>query len=120
MQDSIKLRIVLLSFVCAICVACAHSQTTYTQDGVRIVLPVRQERDQKGALVEKLFNDGGTKMIRFVDAQGELFEVYIDHRIGNEESWGSVYLRDYPGSSNSVRVANQGEFKNVVLKGVKY
>ena len=57
-----------------------------------------------------IFNDGGTKWIKVTDAEGREFDVYVDHRIDTKTP-GAIYLFDYPGKLNSVRIVNQREFR---------
>ena len=81
-------------------------------DGIRIVPPVTQEGYDKatGTSTLNLFNDGGTRWIKIIDAEGKRFDVYIDHRLVSNESdgfsetrtSGGVYLMAYLGHSNSV------------------
>lgn len=60
-----------------------------------------------------MINDGGTKWIKITDAEGKKFDVYIDHRIDTTTP-GSIYLIDYPGKSNSVRVVDQRDFEQKI------
>jgi hypothetical protein len=63
--------------------------------------------------VVRAFNDGGTKCIKITDAEGQRFDVYIDHRIGTKTP-GAIYLFDYPGKPGSVRVVDQQSFKKKI------
>lgn len=67
----------------------------------------------------KQCEDGGTEWIRFIDSTERAFSVYVDHRIGHQEEWGTIYLNAYPGKEESYRVINQNGFKNRVLKQLK-
>jgi hypothetical protein len=101
--------------VLALCVGCANTHGPFVQDGIRIVSPVTQDgHDQDTrAFTVSIFNDGGTRRIKITDAEGKKFDVYIDHRIDTKTP-GAVYLIDYPGKPNSVRIVNQWEFKQKV------
>ena len=95
-----------------VCVGCAHTHGPFVQNGVRIVPPVKQEGSDTDAqtVTLNIFNDGGTRWIKITDAEGNKFDVYVDHRIETKTP-GAIYLFEYPGKSNSVRIVNQREFK---------
>jgi hypothetical protein len=99
----------------AFCVGCVHTHGPFVQDGIRIVPPVTQEGHDKDTqtFTLSMFNDGGTRWIKITDAEGQKFDVYIDHRIDTKTP-GAIYLIDYPGKSNSVRVVNQGDFRQKI------
>ena len=97
----------------ALFAGCAQTISPFVQKDIRIVPPVKQQRDDQGYLVTAEVNDGGTKEIKITDAEGRTFDVYIDHRI-NSKTPGAIYLNAYPGETNSVRVANQHEFNQKV------
>jgi hypothetical protein len=98
--------------VTALSLGCGHTRGPFVQDGIKINPPITQEGDDKETKTSKVtkFNDGGTRWIKIKDAEGRKFDVYIDHRIGTTTP-GAIYLMDYPGNSNSVRVADQRDFK---------
>jgi len=54
-------------------------------------------------------------MVTIIDAEGKSIDVYIDHRLEKRDSWGGVYLYDYPDTPDSVRLVNQTAFKKEVL-----
>jgi hypothetical protein len=101
----------------ALCVGCANTHGPFVQDGISIVSPVTQDgHDQETrASTVSIFNDGGTRWIKITDAEGKKFDVYIDHRIETKTP-RAVYLLDYPGKPNSVRIVNQREFKQKIGK----
>jgi hypothetical protein len=105
---------------CVACVSCSELHKPYIDGNVRIMPPVKQEKDQQGNTIEESFNDGGTKMIRITDSENRSFDLYIDGRIGRESDWGTIYINGYPDSSNSVRLTNQNVFKKTILKGLQY
>jgi RimJ/RimL family protein N-acetyltransferase len=71
-----------------------------------------------GYIEERAFNDGGTKMITIVDAEGKAIDVYFDHRIGTKEKLGTIYLYDHPDNSGSVRLADQAGFRKKILRSI--
>ncbi len=86
---------------------CAHTPTKdFVQGSVRITPPIQQETEVQHAIIE----DGGTVPGRFTDAEGRVFDYYIDHRIHTKHP-GAIYLNAYPGEPKSVRVKNEAEFK---------
>jgi len=98
--------------VIAVCVGCAYATGPFVQDGVRIVPPVTREGHDD---IESLgiFNDGGTHLFKITDAEGNHFDIYIDHRIDSPTP-GAIYLRAYPDKPQSVRVLNQREFERKI------
>jgi hypothetical protein len=88
---------------------------SFVQGKIRIFLPVRAEETKDGYLKEMAFNDGGTQMFTIKDAHGKSFDVYIDHRLGKQDSWGVAYLDAYPDTEGSVRLIDQAAFKLRVL-----
>jgi hypothetical protein len=104
--------------VLVVCIGCVHTHAPFVQDRVRIVPPV--VRDEKDTL--NSFNDGGTLWFKITDAEGNKFDVYVDHRLVSNGSGGfvetktsgGIYLMDYPGHSNSVWVVNQREFRKKI------
>ena len=102
------------------CISCKNLPSTFVQDNLLIVAPATQIVGKNGEIVELAFNDGGTKMIRIVDASGKIFEVYIDHRMGKEANWGAIYINSYPQSAGSIRVINVSRFKKCFSADLKY
>jgi len=102
----------LSTTVIAICVGCAHADGPFVQGGIRIVPPVTREGHDD---IESLgiFNDGGTHLFKITDAEGNHFDIYIDHRI-DSPTRGAIYLRAYPDKPQSVRVLNQREFERKI------
>jgi hypothetical protein len=105
------MRLALVLF--GLCITCADAEEPFVQGIIRIVPPVRQEEGKHHTLEVNLFNDGGTKMFRITDAKGKEFAVYVDRRIGSRTP-GAIYLIDYPGSPNSVRVVNERDFRRKI------
>src|ERR1043166_5857072 len=92
--------LLVFTLFCIFCISCLHMPPAYVQKGLVITPPITQAVDRNGDIVERAFNDGGTKMVRVTDASGKTFDVYIDHRIGKENEWGTVYVNGDPGTSN--------------------
>jgi len=90
----------------------------FTEGNIRIVPPVKLLKSKEGYIEEKDFNDGGTKMITIVDAEGKATDVYFDHRIDKQESSGTVYLNGYPDASGSVRLLDQASFRKKILRQI--
>jgi hypothetical protein len=116
------MRTFLLSGLCLvtnIAFACAKEANRdrarcFVEGKIRIVSPVRQTKN-KGGLIEMHYNDGGTMMIRIVDADGKRFDVYVDHRLDRERQWGTIYLNGYPDTKKSIRLSKQREFKDSIM-----
>ena len=106
------MRALLVIGFISLCVGCAHTHGPFVQAGIRIVPPVEQQHDQ-GDIVIHAFNDGGTKCITITDAAGQKFDVYIDHRLDTKTP-GAIYLIDYPGKSDSVRIVDEQDFKKKI------
>ena len=87
----------------------------FVEGNIRIVSPVRQTKGKDG-LIEMHYNDGGTMMIRIVDADGNRFDVYVDHRLDHERQWETIYLNGYPGTKKGIRLSKQREFKDSIMK----
>ncbi len=115
MDVSLQMKAPLFILCIALCVSCAHTHGPFIQDGIRIVPPVTREGRDKAAQTVSVteFNDGGTRLIKITDAVGQKFDVYIDHRIDTKTP-GAIYLIDYPGNSNSVRVVDQKDFHSKI------
>ena len=91
--------------------SCSHKRPAFIQKDLIIVSPIKKAVTKTGEYVETTFNDGGTKMIRFTDAENHQFDLYIDHRIGEENEWGSLYLNGYPGTPASIHILDRDRFK---------
>jgi hypothetical protein len=114
----------IITLLCCIAlVSCVHGVKEFVQGDIRIRLPVRQEKAPGGSIIYAIVNDGGTTMIKIIDARGRVHEVYFDRRFESttggtnfQTAPGTIYLDAYPGRSNSVLVTNQELFKRQVLK----
>ena len=58
--------------------------------------------------------DGGTVYYSIQDSTGKQHDIYVDGRIG-AESRGAVFYGGYPGSTGSVALEKQEEFKQNLL-----
>ena len=120
-MKSAQISLLCLSFALLaffqITLSIAHGEEeSFIQGDIRIALPVKILLNKEGLITEKSFNDGGTFMVTIIDSNGHKFDVYIDHRIGNEKNWGVVYLNGYPEEQNSVRILNQAKFRQKILQ----
>ena len=122
MSLSLRLLLVWAISIFLFPTACGAGSTTpqatrssFKEGKIQISLPVKLVRNKEGYLEEKSFNDGGTRMVTIIDAEGKSIDVYIDHRLEKRDSWGGVYLYDYPDTPDSVRLVNQTAFKKEVL-----
>lgn len=122
MKEAIKaVMISLISFVfmssCGFSAGMRHGVTAaFIEGDICIVPPVQLVKERKGLVRETHYNDGGTIMITIIDVKGKSFDVYIDHRIG--EYGGTIYLNGYPDTNRSIRIRNQVEFKNKILRNL--
>lgn len=87
----------------------------FVEGDIRVVSPIRRAKSKEGLFVERRYNDGGTTMIRIVDALGKAFDVYVDRRLTRETEWGTIYLNGYPGSRGAIRILKQGQFKDRIM-----
>ena len=94
--------------VVALCAGCTNAGPGFVQGTIRIATPVTWETNK----IAK-FWDGGTLLIPIRDAEGRLFDVYIDHRLESPTP-GAIYLKGYPGESNSIRVLDAVGFRREV------
>ena len=87
----------------------------FVQNDIRIVPPVIQEGYDKETKVSTLsmFNDGGTRWFKITDAEGNKFDVYVDHRIGSATT-GAIYLVAYPDKPETVLVLDQKDFRKKI------
>ena len=90
--------------------------TSFIEGNIRIVPPVTVKRETKGFLID-LHNDGGTKMVTIIDAEGKSFDLYMYHRLGREKDWG-FYLNGYPQYKGGIHVTNEADFERKILRGV--
>ena len=102
----------------------------FIQDEVEIVLPVKPAKDAEGKPIIQAWPDGGTTMVRIMDAAGKEWDVYFDRRLtlspalrpGEEVKTVSnpetVYLNAYPSEPGSILVIDQKRFKDLVLSGI--
>jgi hypothetical protein len=114
------MKIYVAFLLCGLCISCAELPKPYIEGNIRIVPPGKQEKDRQGYNIEEAFNDGGTKMIRIIDAENRTFDVYFDNRIGRESERGTIYINGYPDSANAVCLTNQNAFKKTILLGLQY
>ena len=110
----------VLALAFAIAIGCYvyhvnHEAKFFVQGNIQIAFPVTMPVDKYGAITQRRFNDGGTKMIKVFDANGTSFDVYIDHRINHKKNWGAIYLNDYPDSPHSIRIIDQANFRKKII-----
>ena len=94
--------------VVALCAGCTNAGPEFVQGTIRIATPVTWETNKIAR-----FWDGGTFLIPIRDAEGRVFDVYIDHRLQGPTP-GAIYLNGYPGESNSIRVLDTVGFRRKV------
>jgi len=95
-----------------------NDNSQFIEGKIHITLPVKAQKTKDGAIAERSFNDGGTRMFTIVDAKGKTTDVYIDHRIDKKDSWGTIYVNAYPDDPGSVRVKDQTLFRKEILAPV--
>ena len=92
-------------------------------EGDIVIVPPVHFVEKKGFPRLGIINDGGTLHGRIIDAKGQSFDIYIDHRIIvdnnnriiQNKGDGSVYLNAYPDRPGSIRLRKQAEFKKKIL-----
>jgi hypothetical protein len=94
----------------------------FVQGNIRITPPVTLQRLPNGEPDIRIANDGGTTGTSIRDAQGRLFDVIIDHKMGTPTP-GAIYLWR-PGQPNLrfdpfpyqnwVRVLREDEFRHTI------
>jgi hypothetical protein len=104
----------------------------FTQDEIKIVLPVKPAKDVEGKPITHAWPDGGTTMVRITDAAGKEWDVYFDRRIGlspaprpgeevkNVSNLETIYLNAYPSEPGSILVIHQKRFRDLVLSGIDH
>jgi hypothetical protein len=102
------MKVMQILIVAAICAGCAKASPDFVQGTIRIATPVVRQSGKGGGI-----HDGGTLWIPILDARGRAFDIYIDYRIGTQ-SPGAIYVNNYPGLSNSVRILDVSDFKRKV------
>jgi hypothetical protein len=97
-----------LIILAALSAGCSKTSTSdFVQDGIRIVLPIRNV-SQRAA-----FQDGGTIEFSLTDGAGKTVLFYVDHRLETKTP-DAIYLVAYPDKAHSVRVTNEVEFRKIV------
>ncbi len=97
-----------LIILTALSAGCAKtSSSDFVQDGIRIVLPIRNVSQQAA------FQDGGTIEFSLIDGAGKTVLFYVDHRLETKTP-DAIYLVAYPDKAHSVRVTNEVEFRKIV------
>ncbi len=110
--------------ICALLIAgCASrekvaSNVSFSQNSVCIFLPVKVQKSASGNILMSAINDGGTRRLTFWDARNHKFELYYNHRIGFEKTWGDYYLDGLPGSASAVRILDRSQFEKTVLRDI--
>jgi hypothetical protein len=116
----------VLSLICLVTVSCMLPKgvrpkvaSPFIEGNIRIVPPVEFAKNKRGMVEAELHNDGGTKMMTIIDSTGKSFRVYIDHRLSKKKNWGTIYLNGYPDTPGSIRLKNQRDFKEKIMKAVE-
>ena len=103
-------RLFKLLLVCCL-MGCASTQVRpFVQDNLVVTPPV--------AIGSPAFAlDGGTAAFIITDATGKRFAAYIDHRCGEPQYDGQVWLNGYPGETNSIMITDRKGFIKRILNG---
>ena len=120
-------KTLLLSYICLVTSAAfifakdiqLNVVTPFVEGNIRIISPIQAATTKDGLLIERRYNDGGTRVITIIDAHGKSFDIYVDHRLAHEKQWGTIYLNGYPGSRNGIRLSKQTEFKNKIMMQIR-
>ena len=115
---------VVLSYIALLFLITLGALTLFAQNDhphfiegkIHIMLPVKLLKTKDGYIAEQNFNDGGTRMVTIIDAEGKTTDVYIDHRIDKKENWGTIYVNGYPDDPGSIRVKDQSLFRKEILE----
>jgi hypothetical protein len=92
---------------------------SFTQGSLTIAPPIKIVNSDSGPVKDNLkwfdvypYNDGGTIMVKVIDANGRHFDIYIDNR-GRTD--GPIYMNGYPGDKRSVYIRDQDRFKAKIM-----